>query len=420
MMKCLNDFRLKIGNDLLKPIFIGGMGVDISSDKLALEGARLGCVGHISDALSPVLSDRYFKTNNSKNKLETYKYNIKNKDKKDIHFDVNEIFESSKNYVQKIMDKKKGAGKIFINCMEKLTMNASLKTLKARLEGAMSGGIDGITLSAGLNLSSLALVEDHDRFHDCKFGIIVSSVRVLKIFLEKIKKLNRMPDYIVIEGPLAGGHLGFGLDWFRYKLQDIVKNIVEFLKKHSLKIPLIPAGGIFTGTEAVDLINLETHGVQLATRFTISQECGLPDRAKQEYIKAKESDVYVSNISPTGYPMRILRQSPGLNSGIRPNCEALGYLLKNGKCSYIDNYYKALELNPKRPIVKEKVCLCTHMKNYKIWTCGHNVYRLKDTTSKLEDGSYFLPRAEHIINDYLYSKNYEINKYQKIPPTKVA
>lgn len=410
-MQTLGDFQLKLGNNFFQPIFIGGMGVDISSDKLALEGARIGGIGHISDALVHTVCDKYFKTNFSKNKLEKYKDNKNNLNKEKVKFDVQEIKEATMIYVRKVMERKRGVGQIFVNCMEKLAMNNPLETLKARLESAMTAGIDGITLSAGLHLSSFSLIKDHQRFRDCKLGIIVSSLRALRIFLERTKKVNRFPDYIVIEGPLAGGHLGFGMDWFRYKLKDIVREISDFFKKHSLNIPIIAAGGVFTGSEAVDMIKEGANGVQVATRFTISQECGLPDRVKQEYLKANEEDVYVSQVSPTGYPMRILRQSPALNSGIRPNCEALGYILNGqSKCKYIDAYREALEVDNKRPSVKDKVCICTHMKNYKLWTCGHNVYRLKDTTNKLENGNYQLPTAEHILNDYLYSKDYEVKK----------
>ena len=410
-MKCLDDFKLQLGKNLFKPIFIGGMGVDISSEQLALAGAKMGCIGHISDAIVHIVTDKHYGTNYSKRKLEKYKYNIKNQDKTDIKFDLGELVESTKLYVQKVMEKKKGVGQIFVNCMEKLTMNAPLETLKARLTAAMDAGIDGITLSAGLHLSSFSLVADHRRFKDCKLGIIVSSLRAFKIFLHKIQKFKRLPDYVIIEGPLAGGHLGFGMDWFRYKLKDIIKEIADFCKEMSLKIPLIAAGGIFTGSEAVDMINTGASGVQLATRFTITEECGLPTRIKQEYIKASESDVYVSQVSPTGYPMRILRQSPALNSGIRPNCEALGYILNGqSKCAYVNAYFRELAHNKKRIEVKDKVCICTHMKNYKLWTCGHNVYRLKDTTNKLADGSYQLLKTEHVLQDYLYGKNYEIHK----------
>ena len=410
-MQILADFSLNINNEIFKPIFIGGMGVDISSEKLALAGAKIGAIGHISDALVHTICDKYYNTNFSKDKLEKYKDNKHNLNKENVKFDIDKIKEATKLYVEKVMEKKKGVGQIFINCMEKLTMNNPLETLKTRLSVAMSSGIDGITLSAGLHLSSFSLIKDHPRFRDCKLGIITSSLRALKIFLHKISKTNRFPDYIIVEGPLAGGHLGFGMNWFRYKLQDIVKEISLFLQKHSLKIPIIAAGGIFSGSEAVDMIKNGASGIQAATRFTITEECGLPERVKKEYLKANEEDVYVSQVSPTGYPMRILRQSPALNSGILPNCEALGYILNgNSKCAYIESYKEAIKINPKRPKVADKICICTHMKNFKLWTCGHNVYRLKDTVNQLEDKSYVLPTANHILNDYLYSSNYEIHK----------
>ena len=79
--------------------------------------------------------------------------------------------------------------------------------------------------------------------------------------------------------------------------------------------------------------------VQVATRFTVTRECGLPDKVKQEYFKASEEDIEVNMISPTGYPMRMLKSSPAIGAGIRPNCEAYGYLLDgNGKCAYITAY----------------------------------------------------------------------------------
>ena len=94
----------------------------------------------------------------------------------------------------------------------------------------MDGGIDGITLAAGLHLGSFGLIEDHPRFRDVKLGIIVSSVRALQLFLRKSGRTNRLPDYVVVEGPLAGGHLGFGMDWREYDLATITKEVVEFIK----------------------------------------------------------------------------------------------------------------------------------------------------------------------------------------------
>ena len=250
-MKRVDDFRLKFGKQELVPIMIGGMGVDISTAELALEAARLGGVGHISDAMLPTVSDRRYDTDFVKTKLLQYKYNIDNSDKSDVKFDLGHIAESTRLHVSKTMEAKRGSGMIFINCMEKLTMNAPKETLRVRLQEALSAGIDGITLAAGLHLGSFALIEDHPRFRDAKLGIIVSSLRALQLFLRKNARTNRLPDFIVVEGPLAGGHLGFGLDdWMKYDLRTITNEIHQYLRDEKLDIPVIPAGGIFTGSDA--------------------------------------------------------------------------------------------------------------------------------------------------------------------------
>ena len=111
-------------------------------------------------------------------------------------------------------------------------------------------------------------------------------------------------------------------------------------------------------------------------------------------------------ISPTGYPMRMLSNSPAIGDGIRPNCEAYGYLLDAaGNCSYITSYNREVEAHPgaKRVSVMDKTCLCTQMRNFELWTCGHYTYRLKDTSIQLDGGNYLLPSAEHIFHDYQFS-----------------
>ena len=411
-MKCVDDFRLQFGSRELVPIMTGGMGVDISTVDLALEAARLGGIGHISDAMVPTVSDRRYETKFVKDKLKQYKYNVASSDKSAVKFDLGQLAEATRLHVRKAMDAKRGEGMVFINCMEKLTMNAPKETLKVRLASALDAGIDGITLAAGLHLGSFALIEDHPRFRDAKLGIIVSSLRALQLFLRKNGRTNRLPDYVVVEGPLAGGHLGFGLDdWMKYDLASIVAEILAWLKAEQLDIPVIPAGGIFTGSDATAFLENGAAAVQVATRFTVTKECGLPDHVKQEYFKADEVDIEVNGISPTGYPMRMLKGSPGIGDGIRPNCEAYGYLLDtNGKCAYIDAYNREVAAHPEAKKVKvwDKTCLCTHMRNFDIWTCGHYTYRLKDTTRKVEDGSYQLLSAEHVFRDYQFSKEGKI------------
>ena len=410
-MKRVDDFRLKFGEKEYVPIMVGGMGVDISTSELALEAARLGGIGHISDAMVEDVSDRRFDTSFVKEKTKLYKFNINNTDKAIVQFDLGRLVEATRLHIGKTMEAKKGDGLIFVNCMEKLTMNGPRETLRVRLNAALDAGIDGITLSAGLHFGSFALMADNARFRDAKLGIIVSSVRALQIFLRKNAKLNRLPDYIIVEGPLAGGHLGFGLDWENYDLHTIMQEVLAYLKTEQLDIPLIAAGGVFTGSDAVGLLEAGASGVQVATRFTITHECGLPAKVKQDYVKAELEDIVVNNISPTGYPMRMLTSSPAIGAGIRPGCESYGYLLDaTGNCAYINSYNREVAAHPneKNIVVMDKTCLCTHMRNFNCWTCGQYTYRLKDTTHLLGNGDYQLLSAEHVFKDYQFSVDNQI------------
>ena len=410
-MKRVDDFRLRFGKKEYVPIMIGGMGVDISTSELALEAARLGGIGHISDAMVEDVSDRRFDTTFVKDKTKLYKFNINNSDKAVVQFDLGRLADAQRRHIGATMEAKKGDGLIFVNCMEKLTMNGPRETLRVRLNAALDAGIDGITLSAGLHFGSFALMADHPRFRDAKLGIIVSSVRALQIFLRKNAKLNRLPDFVIVEGPLAGGHLGFGMDWANYDLHTITAELLAYLKAEQLDIPLIAAGGIFTGSDAVSFLEAGAAGVQVATRFTVTNECGLPNKVKQEYYKASEEDIIVNGVSPTGYPMRMLKNTPAIGAGIRPGCESYGYLLDaTGNCAYINSYNREVAAHPeqKTVVVMDKTCLCTHMRNFNCWTCGHYTYRLKDTTHKLENGEYQILTAEHVFKDYQFSVDNQI------------
>ncbi len=411
-MKRVDDFRLKFGKKEFVPIMVGGMGVDISTAELALDAARLGGVGHISDAMVPDVSDRRFDTSFVKDKTRFYKANIDNSDKSIIKFDLGVLADATRRHVDATMQAKRGEGLIFVNCMEKLTMNAPRDTLQVRMASALDAGIDGITLSAGLHLGSFGLIADHPRFRDAKLGIIVSSVRALQLFLRKNARLDRRPDYVIVEGPLAGGHLGFGMDWAKYDLATIIAEVVQFLKTEELDIPVVAAGGIFTGTDATSFLEMGAAAVQVATRFTVANECGLPADVKQDYYRASEEDIVVNTISPTGYPMRMLKSTPAIGAGIRPNCEAYGYLLDgNGGCAYIDAYNREVALHPNSKVISvmDKTCLCTHMRNFNCWTCGSTTYRLKDTTNRLPDGSYQTLSAEHIFKDYQFSVDNQVS-----------
>ncbi|KFC63218.1 nitronate monooxygenase [Massilia sp. LC238] len=411
-MKRVDDFRLKLGNKEYVPIMIGGMGVDISTSELALEAARLGGIGHISDAMVQDVSDRKFDTTFVKDKTKLYKFNINNTNKAVVQFDLDRLAEATRLHVGSTMEAKRGDGLIFVNCMEKLTMNAPKETLRTRLSAAMDAGIDGITMSAGLHLGSFELIKDHPRFRSTYLGIIVSSVRALQLFLKKVSRLNRLPDYVIVEGPLAGGHLGFGIDdWKQYDLHTIMDEVHAYMRAEQLDIPVIAAGGIFTGSDAVGFLEKGAGGVQVATRFTVTHECGMPDAVKQEYFRASEEDIIVNGVSPTGYPMRMLKSTPAIGSGIRPGCESYGYLLDaTGNCAYINSYNREVQASPdgKNITVFDKTCLCTHMRNFNCWTCGHTTYRLKDTTHRLADGSYQILSAQHVFEDYQFSVDNQI------------
>ena len=410
-MQRLDDYRLTLGSRDYVPLVIGGMGVDISNAELALEAARLGGIGHISDAMTPAVADRRFGTTFVKDKLARHGGPSDSTDKPHVRFAIEEVREATRLHVGRTMDAKRGPGAIFLNVMEKLTMNAPRETLHARLSAAMDAGIDGLTLSAGLPLGTLDLIADHPRFRDVAIGIIVSSARALTLFLKRARRANRLPDYIVVEGPLAGGHLGFGPDdWQRADLREIVQEVLTLLQKEGLAIPVIPAGGIFTGTDAVEYLQGGAAAVQVATRFTITRECGLPDSVKQTFLAADEADVEVNTQSPTGYPMRMLKSSPAIASRIRPNCEAYGYLLDGaGRCSYLDAYHATpTDATGQKLPVRDKTCLCTHMRAFRVYTCGHTVYRLKETTVLEAPGRYLLPSAEHVFRDYQFSTDHRI------------
>ena len=116
-MKCVDDFRLKFGKQELVPIMIGGMGVDISTADLALEAARLGGIGHISDAMVNTVADRRFNAKFVKEKLQQYKFNVSNPDKSVVQFDLGQLAEATRLHVGKTMESKRGEGLVFVNVM---------------------------------------------------------------------------------------------------------------------------------------------------------------------------------------------------------------------------------------------------------------------------------------------------------------
>lgn len=411
--RSLDEFRLMLAGRELVPIMQGGMGVNISTAEMALSVAREGGVGHVSDAMLPDLVDRLFGTGFTKMKAGLCRAADAALGKAAFHFPLDDVRAAAKQYIESVMQKKTGDAKeglIFVNVMEKLTMNDSLASLRARLLGALDGGVDGISLSAGLHTSSFSLMSEHPRFRDAMLGIVVSSRRALNLFLRRSSKTGRMPDYIVVEGPLAGGHLGFGMtDWVNFRLADIVRDVKAYLAENGLSIPVIAGGGVFTGTDGVRLIEeAGAAGVQVATRFTVTQESGLPDAVKQRYLDAEEGEIEVNGVSPTGYPMRMLKSSPAINASLKPQCEAYGYMLDRGGCAYLKAWEAADATGDVKEGIPGKTCLCAQMRNCKVWTVGATGHRLKETTVRSEDGQWVLPTTAEVFNDYRYGINDEV------------
>ena len=411
--RSLDEFRLMLAGRELVPIMQGGMGVNISTAEMALSVAREGGVGHVSDAMLPDLVDRLFGTGFTKMKAGLCRAADAALGKAAFHFPLDDVRAAAKQYIESVMQKKTGDAKeglIFVNVMEKLTMNDSLASSRARLLGALDGGVDGISLSAGLHTSSFSLMSEHPRFRDAMLGIVVSSRRALNLFLRRSSKTGRMPDYIVVEGPLAGGHLGFGMtDWVNFRLADIVRDVKAYLAENGLSIPVIAGGGVFTGTDGVRLIEeAGAAGVQVATRFTVTQESGLPDAVKQRYLDAEEGEIEVNGVSPTGYPMRMLKSSPAINASLKPQCEAYGYMLDRGGCAYLKAWEAADATGDVKEGIPGKTCLCAQMRNCKVWTVGATGHRLKETTVRSEDGQWVLPTTAEVFNDYRYGINDEV------------
>jgi len=142
---------------------------------------------------------------------------------------------------------------------------------------------------------------------------IVSSARAAKLICEKWQtKYNYLPDAVVVEGPKAGGHLGFKPEQIedeKYSLENLIPEVIRelkpFEKKYGRKIPVIAAGGIYTGADMYTFMKLGAAGVQLGTIFVTTNECDASDGFKQAYLSSKQEDIGIIN-SPVGMPGRAI------------------------------------------------------------------------------------------------------------------
>jgi NAD(P)H-dependent flavin oxidoreductase YrpB (nitropropane dioxygenase family) len=273
-MKVLNIGGLKIK----LPIIQGGMGVGVSLSGLASAVANEGGVGVLSPAGIGFLYKDY-----SSDYLKNCIYGLTEEIRK---------------------TREKSQGILGVNIMVALSNYADLVTtsIKEKVNIIFSG--------AGLPLDLPKFLTPGS---ETKLVPIVSSARAATLICNKwYTNYNYLPDAIVVEGPKAGGHLGFKVDQIfdeHYSLENIIEEVVavanEFSEKYGKQIPVIAAGGIYTGEDIAKILKKGAAGVQMGTRFVTTTECDASDGFKQAYIQAKEEDVRIIK-SPVGMPGRAI------------------------------------------------------------------------------------------------------------------
>lgn len=272
--------ELKIGNLTAKlPIIQGGMGVGISLNKLASAVTNEGGIGIISGVQIGFREPDFIKN--------TLDANLR-------------ILESE----IKLAKENTNQGIIGINFM------VAMKNYDILVKKAVELGIDLIISGAGLPLELPSLVKGSDT----KIAPIVSSGKAASLICRMWDKKDGVaPDAVVVEGPLAGGHLGFSreeLDSGTTEnlediLLDVIKVVEPFAKKYNKHIPIIAAGGIYDGNDIARLIALGADGVQMGTRFIATEECDAHLNYKLAHINAKKEDIQIV-MSPVGMPGRAI------------------------------------------------------------------------------------------------------------------
>lgn len=274
--------QLKIGELLARvPIVQGGMGVGISMSGLASAVANEGGIGVISAAGLGLVYKDY---SNDFNKATLW---------------------GLKEELRKAREATKGV--VGVNIMVAMTDFANL------VRTAIANKADIIFSGAGLPLNLPSFLTEGAK---TKLAPIVSSARALKVICRRwLNEYNYLPDAVVVEGPKAGGHLGYTraqIDDPAYSLEAIVPEVVATVREleatHDRKIPVIAGGGIYTGEDIYHIFSLGADGVQMGTRFVATEECDASPAFKQSYIDARPEDIELIQ-SPVGMPGRAIRNT---------------------------------------------------------------------------------------------------------------
>ena len=272
---------LKIGELTARiPVIQGGMGVGISLSGLAGSVAACGGVGVISTAQIGYRDPEF-----EKNPIKT---------------NLRVIGEE----IQKAREIAKG-GILGVNIM------VATKQYAEYVKAAVKAGIDLIISGAGLPMELPKLVEGSKT----KIAPIVSTVKAARVICRFWDHhYQRMPDLVVIEGPKAGGHLGFSRkqleeftpESYDQEIRGILAEVKKYADKYEKEIPVVVAGGIFTREDMLHAMELGADGVQMGTRFVTTWECDASEAYKQTYLHAKKEDIVIVD-SPVGMPGRAIR-----------------------------------------------------------------------------------------------------------------
>jgi nitronate monooxygenase len=336
------------GKRIRVPIIQGGMGVGVSLHPLARAVAQEGGLGIVSSAcLDRLVSKRTGK------KLTTYEA----------------VYEE-------VSLAKAGGGLAGINIMVAL-----VRDYESSVRGAIDAGADVIISGAGL---PLGLPSIHPP-KDTALIPIVSSPRALELICKKWEKLGYRPDATVLEGPLAGGHLGFKIDSIDLETNTLDR-LLPPVKDMAIKygdFPVIVAGGIYTHDDIVRFMKMGADGVQMGTRFLATEESSASPAYKEAVINAGKDDIIVAHKpgSPCGLPFRIIKQSPMYVSALRrlrePKCDKGYVLLKDAEGKF--SRCPAKESN------ETAFCICNGLlssagynpeKEEPLYTVGTNAYRV--------------------------------------------
>jgi nitronate monooxygenase len=275
----MNFPALQIGNMTAKvPIVQGGMGVRISLSSLASAVANEGGIGTIS---SIGLGD--------------------------TDIPAKEYEETSRKAFAEEIRKAKSMtnGHLAVNIMGVLSNADDLVTT------AVAEGIKMVVFGAGLPTKLPRLVPDPE----VNLVPIISSGRGAQLILRSWdKRYSRIPNAFILEGPLAGGHLGFSHDQLDniddFTLESLLSDLLEAVKpyedQYGRKVPIIAGGGVYTGKDIAKMLSLGASGVQMGTRFVATNECDASMEFKQAFINAKKEDIVITK-SPVGLPGRAIR-----------------------------------------------------------------------------------------------------------------